>query len=136
MKIKPFITFALINSLIVTGILLYLGIIRPEAAGKSAADKMAVPFITPAPVLKTTPNMTSDLKTDIIPTDTPESSPKTVPDLNNRCIISVRGSKFDITDFKKIHSGGDIFQCGTDMTDIFNGRHGDREFQILGKYQI
>ncbi|NBO17422.1 MAG: cytochrome b5 domain-containing protein [Proteobacteria bacterium] len=53
-----------------------------------------------------------------------------------KCIITVRGSKYDVTEFRNMHQGGDIFECGQDMTDKFNNQHGEREFKKLQKYKI
>lgn len=52
-----------------------------------------------------------------------------------RCIITVNGSQYDLTEFKKIHEGGDIFICGTDMTSRFRGEHGN-DFARLEPYKV
>lgn len=41
----------------------------------------------------------------------------------NRCIVTIQGRDYDVTDLKGTHSGGDIFLCGTDMTDVFFSMH-------------
>lgn len=43
------------------------------------------------------------------------------------CWVIVDGKKYDVTDFRNQHSGGDIFKCGTDMSEEYHGRHGPRE---------
>lgn len=42
-----------------------------------------------------------------------------------KCIIIINGEKYDFTEFKKKHPGGDIFNCGTDMTTAFMANHGN-----------
>ncbi|PIY68983.1 hypothetical protein COY90_03045 [Candidatus Roizmanbacteria bacterium CG_4_10_14_0_8_um_filter_39_9] len=43
---------------------------------------------------------------------------------NNQCIITLSGNQYDVTSLKTSHSGGDIFTCGTDMTAVYQGKHG------------
>lgn len=52
------------------------------------------------------------------------------------CIISVRGGKYDVTEFRNMHKGGNIFRCGEDMTETFNNQHGDKQFKELQKYKV
>ncbi len=40
-----------------------------------------------------------------------------------RCIITIQGGNYDVTEFKSQHTGGDIFKCGEDMTKSFAGKH-------------
>ncbi len=51
---------------------------------------------------------------------TPSQAP---PAESNRCIITISGQRYDVTDFRSQHPGGDIFACGTDMTQTFFGQH-------------
>lgn len=51
------------------------------------------------------------------------NSMASTPAVSNRCIVTVEGQKYDVTDFRLLHSGGDIFVCGTDMTNTFFGQH-------------
>jgi len=44
--------------------------------------------------------------------------------VSSGCIITLFGKQFDVTSLRSTHSGGDIFSCGTDMTTIYQGRHG------------
>ena len=54
----------------------------------------------------------------------------------NKCIITIDGINFDVTVYKKLHSGGDIFNCGTDMTQIFWQRHTQIYLNFMQKYKI
>lgn len=54
---------------------------------------------------------------------------------NERCIITIQGNKYDVTDFRKIHPGGDIFVCGSDMTETFVNQHG-MDLKRIEKYRV
>jgi cytochrome b involved in lipid metabolism len=60
------------------------------------------------------------------PTDTPDT----------RCLISVDGATYDVTQFRTIHDGGDIFTCGIDMTKAFYDEHDSRTLQKMQRYRI
>jgi len=55
---------------------------------------------------------------------------------SEKCIITVRGGKYDVSEFRNKHQGGDIFKCGEDMTSLFNNQHGEKEFRKLQNYKI
>ena len=40
------------------------------------------------------------------------------------CIVTIDGNKYDVTNLKKTHSGGDIFVCNTDMSNSYHNQHG------------
>lgn len=40
------------------------------------------------------------------------------------CIITVLGKQYDVQPLRGRHPGGDVFECGTDMTSTFQGQHG------------
>ena len=42
----------------------------------------------------------------------------------NACIITLSGQQYDVTSLRSTHSGGDIFSCGTDMTQRYISKHG------------
>lgn len=43
---------------------------------------------------------------------------------SNKCIVTIKGSKYDVTTLRNSHSGGDIFNCNTDMSTTFTNQHG------------
>jgi hypothetical protein len=49
------------------------------------------------------------------------SSPKSTED---RCIVTVFSKKYDVTELRGTHPGGDIYQCGVDMSAMYGGQHG------------
>ena len=98
----------------------------------------------------TTPN--TPIVSPVIPTSTSTPTPKTIraiaptqavvptqtstPTPDPRCIITINGVRYDVTAFSQMHSGGDVFQCGTDMSTVFNQRHSNRELQMMQQYKI
>lgn len=52
------------------------------------------------------------------------SAPSLTPTLDRRCIVTLFGQKYDVTYLRNTHSGGDVFKCGTDMTEIYKDKHG------------
>lgn len=69
----------------------------------------------------------------ILPTST--ITPTSVPTKASKCLVKISGNSYDITNLRSTHSGGDIFKCGTDMTSIFNGKHGSN-WNLISKYLI
>ena len=52
-----------------------------------------------------------------------------------RCVITVSGSQYDVTKLTQSHSGGDVFERGTDMSNLFQEEHGN-DFKKIEKYKI
>jgi cytochrome b involved in lipid metabolism len=57
-----------------------------------------------------------------------------VPD--NRCLITISGKKYNVTDYRNKHPGGDIFTCGSDMTTAFNNQHGSSTLKKMTQYLV
>lgn len=55
---------------------------------------------------------------------------------DNRCIIAIDGVKYDVSVFRKDHSGGDIFTCNTDMSAVFHSEHPNSFLQKMTRYKI
>ena len=51
------------------------------------------------------------------------ATPTATPTVDNRCIITVNGQQYDATQLRLTHSGGDVFTCGVDNTNIFFSQH-------------
>lgn len=43
---------------------------------------------------------------------------------SNRCIITLWSNQYDVTSLQTSHSGGNVFQCGADMTAVYQSQHG------------
>ncbi len=68
------------------------------------------------------------------PTSPPAPAPAPQPTVG--CMISVDGANYDVTNFRNQHSGGNIFNCGTDMSQIFWGQHNSSILSKMQKYRI
>lgn len=88
-------------------------------------------------IKSSTPTTVPTTKTKSTPTPQLTTQPTpTVDVLAGKCLIYISGIRYDMTDFRKIHGGGDIFQCGTDMTAIFNDQHPASYIDRIAKYKI
>jgi hypothetical protein len=45
---------------------------------------------------------------------------------NDRCIITIDGEQYDVTNFIPMHPGGDVYRCGEDMSEEFHQQHDKR----------
>lgn len=66
---------------------------------------------------------------NIIPTSNPTSAPTSVPTSapasnSSNCIVTIFGKQYDVTSLVNTHSGGNIFNCGTDMSATYQSHHG------------
>jgi hypothetical protein len=44
-------------------------------------------------------------------------------------------NQYDVSEFRKVHKGGDIFECGTDMTTMYQQQHGSN-IQMIQRYKV
>jgi hypothetical protein len=92
--------------------------------------------ITAVPLARTA-NEPITINAKNMPNDATTNSP--VPNqpapAKTTCIITVDGKKYDVQPLRSSHSGGDIFVCGTDMSDVFHGQHGDN-LRMIQKYLV
>ncbi|RMD77185.1 hypothetical protein D6810_01680 [Candidatus Dojkabacteria bacterium] len=54
---------------------------------------------------------------------------------NNRCIIIIDQNKYDVSNLKYTHTGGNIFKCGQDMTKEFEQKH-RLNLKMIEKYKV
>lgn len=92
-------------------------------AGTSTTPTPAATTSTPTP----TPGAT------VSPTATPAPTPAPTP---SGCIVVVDGVSYDVSTLRFTHSGGDVFICGTDMSQVFWSQHNQRIWNKLQKYRI
>ena len=50
--------------------------------------------------------------------------------VSSSCIVTLFGQKYDVAQFRNIHKGGDVFACGTDMTQQYIQQHGNTPDRI------
>ena len=55
----------------------------------------------------------------------------------DKCIISIDGAEYDVTSLRTNHSGGDVFVCGQDNTQIFYSEHDERFLnREIGRFKV
>ncbi|KKT30931.1 MAG: hypothetical protein UW16_C0003G0024 [Microgenomates group bacterium GW2011_GWC1_44_10] len=119
--VKNIFLISLVNFALLVSILLYF-----SRLGQTVPPVIRIsptPFITAKPTLTTTPTTTST------PTPTPDP-------LSGHCIITVDGSRYDFTVFRNLHSGGDVFTCGADMSRLFHEQHPNSLLSRMARYKI
>jgi hypothetical protein len=79
---------------------------------------------TPSPRRELTPSTTPIPTAISIPKAKITPQNVTPTSISNKCIVTLFESLYDVTSLKISHSGGDIFNCGSDMTSIYQGEHG------------
>lgn len=121
-----FIT-SLLNLAIFTGIGVFL---KNNTSNVIVANNI---FPTPTAFLSPTK---IPIKTTTSLAPAPTTPPIAVPTTDTRCIITIDGGRYNVTQFRSIHSGGDIFQCGTDMTNIFYQQHNQSYLSRMAQYKI
>lgn len=85
--------------------------------------------------VQNTETVTTDSSKTVIPPQ--QENTKATPEVkDDRCIITVNDKKYDVTIFRKIHEGGDVFDCGMDNTEKFYSEHGDSKLEKMVKYLI
>lgn len=143
---KGLYIISLFNFMGVLGVVTLTPIIKSQYSPKTeieesvAAPSAPVPTITlisPTPSAEKTPVSTERPKSP--PAASVTSDPKPIPTadpLAGKCIIFVGGVRYNVTEFRNSHGGGDIFQCGTDMTDIFKNNHPDSYLGKMSGYKI
>ena len=122
---KTVFVFSLINLLIVTSAVSFLKL--GSELGEN--EKQIMP--------QTAPTVSTNLSPTIVVTpSTTTGSVVATPTRDTRCLVVVDGLQYNLTQFVKLHSGGDIFQCGTDMSSSFHNQHPNNYLDILAKYRI
>ncbi len=43
---------------------------------------------------------------------------------SEQCIITIFGNRYDVTSLQTTHSGGNVYECGTDMSQTYRDQHG------------
>jgi len=119
---------------------LFIIVIVVSLGPKKTTSTVAVPVVTPAPtrqvirkqvIVTVTPKPTA-----VVIQKSPTTIPTATPAQDNRCLVTVDGVKYDVTSFRQTHSGGNIFNCGSDMSQTFWGQHGAKILSQMAKYKI
>lgn len=95
---------------------------EPVKTFGTSSTKKAAASPTPTPSVKPgTPIST--------PTPTPRPVTASVSNsasitASSKCVITLFGKQYDVTTLATTHSGGNVFNCGTDMTATYQNQHG------------
>lgn len=97
--------------------------------------KKVTKYITSAPQINDSlkNNQTNNnLQTNTVVTkvQTPTAGPAPL------CTITIDNVKYNISSFRNIHSGGDIFKCSSDMSNDFWSKHGQKQLSVIQKYRL
>lgn len=107
--------------------------------GAAVSGVAAKQLVTSYPEIKDALNKDKVKITEVVSGESdskPTSSKTSKSNINNTgCIIIVKGKKYDVEPLRKTHPGGDIFVCGTDMTERFNSQHGN-DYARLAPYLV
>lgn len=102
-----------------------------------AATATSPPVQASPPAVDTSTPTLAPVDTSTPPPAPPPPTPvPSVPPPSARCIITISGGQYDVTDFRNIHSGGNVFQCGTDMTAVFLSRHPASYLSKMSQYKV
>lgn len=136
-KLHILSAFALFNLFAVT-IIAYVSANSTTFSERINSEALPTPNIVVKQVVKkvqmyVTPSPSSD---NNINTNQVQNQPTATTLSNNSCIVTIDGVQYDLTDFINLHSGGDIFRCGQDMSVTFWDRHGQSQLNKLQRYRI
>lgn len=131
--IKTLFILALTNLALLVAILFYF-------SGRTLSS----PPPAPLPAITISPSLTPAVPTPT-PTKTVTTSPTakptitatpTVNPLAGHCLITIDSVRYDVTNFRNQHSGGDVFTCGADLSQLFHDRHSNKFLDIMAQFRI
>jgi cytochrome b involved in lipid metabolism len=88
----------------------------------TTSNPAVTPIKHPVAKLSSTSTGTTTQTTNTSTTQTTASTASVTN--NNKCIVTIFGKRYDVTPLQTNHPGGNIFNCGTDMTAVYQGQHG------------
>lgn len=146
--IKTLVTTTALNAVILLGLMQFaksspVTLTEPTAVVASPT----VPSPTLAPVQRPVavaakPKVAKPVTKPAVPTQATAAPaaqaehPPTPAPKPTGCVIQIDGVRYEITSLRRTHSGGDIFQCGTDMSQVFWSRHNQQILQRMEQYKI
>jgi len=141
--IKTLVTLSIINATVVMAVVARRGeqnvvTASPSPSGytRGFSNETLLRSVAPTPSPTATPPTTQ--KSSIVPdpTATPTPTPTPSPKQVSGCIVVIDGVSYNVEPLRSTHSGGDIFECGSDMSAIFWREHNNRILQKMQKYKI
>ncbi len=138
-----FIAISMINSLLLLSMIAVYALKNPEMSSPAVDAQTAFLLPTVSPVLIRPKNSPSVQPEKISPAATPANTltvqvpqPEVKTSItSDRCLIKVDEGTYDVTEFRAIHQGGNIFQCGTNMSAIFHSQHDANTLQKFQRYR-
>lgn len=122
--VKTLFILSLANLILLVSILFYFS---------SRSTVPLVPEVTVQPTPTNTPaktiTVTPPAKPTVVVTPTPNP-------LAGHCLITIDSVRYDVTNFRNQHSGGDVFTCGADLSQLFHDRHSNRFLDIMAQFRI
>lgn len=103
----------------------------------ASPPKPTKPYPTPIVKINTVIKKVQKIKTDNNSQTTSSVTQSLVQaPVSQSCVVTIDGARYDIIQFKRIHSGGDIFKCGADMSGDFWSRHSQKQLNQMQQYRI
>lgn len=144
---------AVLNTILLTGIINAndLNLARLKTINMPTSLSIATPGPTPTPIVIIKKIIvhkmasSNSVKNSPIPgqsapqpsTATPsQPAPTNAPVASSQCVITIDGGRYDVTQFRNIHSGGNVFNCGADMSQAFWSRHNAAILSQMQQYRI
>lgn len=137
--IKKLFLVSLLNFVCIVGVIFVYGVFGTKTVDKPTEPSQVQITLTPETNLavtltqKLTP--TRPIVSPTTSTPTIVTTP-TIDPLAGKCLVYIDETRYDVSDFRNLHDGGDIFQCGTDMSNIFHGQHPVSMLSKMSKYKI
>lgn len=88
------------------------------------------------PLTKPTPKPTTTPAPKTTPVVTPKPVPTPPPVVDTRCLVAIDGKRYNLTDYRYQHPGGNVFACGTDMSVAFHGQHNSGKLQQIANLVV
>lgn len=152
---KYFIKYGIL--LFAVQFMLLSGVVAGIGLRSEKPDDSVVPYLSPTSLptpkksIRTTPvmapaNSTQAASSESITVEPLKQQvvviePTVIPDPpapaeSPQCIITVHGTRYNVTEFRSFHSGGDIFTCGADMTGVFDSQHSMGTLRKMSSYIV
>ena len=141
-NIKTITTIALVNFAVVVGLIYGWNLAATKnemrvTTTPQASSTVSAPVKNPATsttvtnTQSTSTNTTGSTggSTSVTPKPKPPvvtQEPTPPPPVDNRCLVTIQGKVYNVTELRTTHSGGDVFTCGADNTDTFFQQHDQR----------
>ena len=142
--IKTGVALFVVQYLVLAGVVFGIGVHEP-AAEETPLIPTPVISATPRPVkmsVRAAPKPATQENPvpageAFVPPPEPTAVPVPQPPAADAgCIITVHGTRYNVTEFRTQHSGGDIFTCGADLTAVFDSQHSMRTLQRMAPLAV